>query len=238
MHNDKCTLRKSAIATLCLSMMNFTLTSTILLTFSIIAHGQDLRSIEKELLKAELNKLLKDDQKYRSLISYGCLEQEKVDSIKKLSREEQMKYLIYNKKQLNGKISDSLWTLQNKIDMENILSLEKIILTYGWPSDERLGEDISAEVLLFHTPTSKVTSMEIMLLEEVLAKRMAPNLYAMFVDNMRLKHGKNQLYGSNIEFSRESGKEMPPTIDDIVVTNKLRKEIGLIRLKEGEYRTR
>lgn len=218
-------------------MRKFILTGLIT-AITTLTYGQDLTTVDKESLKTELKRLLKDDQKYRSLISYGTLRQETVDSIKNLSTDDQMKFKMSNMRKLDKKLSDSLWTMQNNIDMENIIALEKIVIKYGWPSDKRLGDKISAEVLLFHTPTIKVESMESLLLKEVKEKRMEPNQYAMFVDNMRLKHGKSQLYGSNIEFSRELMKEMPPTIHNIETTNKARIEIGLETLKDGEYRTK
>ncbi len=214
----------------------------VLIVLAIIietfTYGQDINNTDKELLKAQLQSMLKNDQKYRLLISYGTLRQETIDSIKNLSNDEQMKYKMGNKKKLAKNVSDSLWTIQNNIDLENILALENIVIKYGWPSDNRLGEKISAEVFLFHTPTTNVEALETLLLKEVKDKRMDPKLYGMFVDNMRLKHGKSQLYGTNIEFSSELMKEMPPTVDNIENTNNARREIGLNPLKEGEYRTK
>ncbi|MCA6368868.1 MAG: hypothetical protein IM631_05415 [Cytophagales bacterium] len=218
-------------------MRQFILTGLVTVIMTM-AYGQDLKNEDMELIKTEIQRMLKSDQKYRSLLSYGTLRQETADSIKSLSNDEQMKFMMSNKKKLAKNISDSLWTMQNNLDLENIIALEKIVTKYGWPSDNRLGVKISAEVLLFHTPTKKIESMETLLLKEVKEKRMDPNQFGMFVDNMRLKHGKSQLYGTNIEFSRELMKEMPPTVDDIETTNKARREIGLEILKEGEYRTK
>jgi hypothetical protein len=218
-------------------MRKFILTGLVTIVIGL-TYGQDLKSADKELLKTEIQRMLKDDQKYRLLISYGTLSQRTVDSIGNLTNDEQMKFAMSNKKKLNKNISDSLWTMQNKIDMDNIIALENIVLKYGWPSDKRLGDKVSVEGLLFHTPTIKIASMESLLLKEVKEKRMDPKQYGMFVDNMRLKHGKRQLYGTNIEFSRELMKEIPPIVDNIEITNKARIEIGLEILKEGEYRTK
>jgi hypothetical protein len=204
-------------------------------SFSFLS-GQNLSTAEKESLTKAIKVLLANDQKYRSFLSYGTLRQELIDSIENLSDEDQVNLMVNNTRKLDKQTSDSLWILQNKIDLENINTLEKMVVKHGWLSETRLGSKISCIVLLFHTPTIKIQTMESLLLKEVKNKRMDPKEYGLFVDNMRLKHGKSQLYGTNAEFSKELMKEMPPTLESIEVTNNARRAIGLTVLKEGEYR--
>lgn len=212
-------------------------TATLLLSIiTLLASGQHLSNSEKDSLKAEIRRLLENDQKYRSILSIGTLRIETVDSIKNLSCEAKLNFYATNKLTLDKRVSDSLWNLQSQIDFENISKLEEIIKKFGWPSNSRLDDKISAEVLLFHTPTNKVAAMESLLITEVKEQRMDPKQFAMFIDNIRLKHKQKQLYGTNTEFSRELMKEMPPAIDDIAITNNARRKIGLEPLKEGEYR--
>jgi len=101
-------------------MRQFILTGlvTVIMTMT---YGQDLKNEDKELIKTEIQRMLKSDQKYRSLLSYGTLRQETADSIKSLSNDEQMKFMMSNKKKLAKNISDSLWTVQNNLDLENII---------------------------------------------------------------------------------------------------------------------
>lgn len=79
-------------------------------------------------------------------------------------------------------------------------------------------------IYLCHTPKETIEKMQALLFEEVQAKRMAPNRYAMYVDNMRKKaFGKNHLYGTGNEFAPKTNSIGPPFIENIDNTNIERK---------------
>ena len=88
-------------------MRQFMLTGLVTVIMTL-TYGQDLKNEDKELIKTEIQRMLKSDQKYRSFLSYGTLRQETADSIKSLSNDEQMKFMMSNKKKLAKNISDSL----------------------------------------------------------------------------------------------------------------------------------
>lgn len=228
------TFEKRTIAHLQLIIMKKITFSLLLLILSV---GISLAQSHKmAALTEELNEMLLSDQQYRVKISFGTLEQEFIDSIYALPDGEQMNFHMNNKKKLPKATEDSLWAVQNAIDLANINRLQEIVCTYGWPAREKFQLKTSALLFLTHCPTEKVEKMKELLYTEVKEGRMGSLEYAMFVDNMLLKHGEMQLYGTNKRFDRELKKVISPSLKDIEASNKARIDIGLEPLKEGEYR--
>lgn len=212
---------------------------TFLLLLLFLSFGVSLAQLpEIAGISKELNEMLIRDQQYRVKISFGTLDQRFIDSIYALPDPEQMNFWMDKKQKLPKTIEDSLWQLQNAIDLANINRLQEIVCAYGWPEREKFKLETSALLFLTHCPTEKVEEMKALLYAEVKEGRMEPLAYAMFVDNMHLKHGERQLYGTNQEFNRELKKVMPPSLKDIEASNKARIDIGLEPLKEGEYRAK
>ncbi len=143
-----------------------------------------------------------------------------------------------HKSELTKKQEDSLWDIQNGMDLKNTNRLYEITQEYGWLNETQLDSVIDPMLFLFHTPKETIEKMQTLLFEEVQAKRMESNKFAMYVDNMRKKaYGKNQLYGTGDEFDPKTNSIVPPFIENIDSTNIERKKIGLPELKKGEYRT-
>lgn len=213
------------------------ITFSLLLLFCSLGFSL-AQSPEITAISKELNEMLISDQQYRVKISFGTLEQEYIDSIYALPDAEQMDFWMNKKQKLPKTVEDSLWVLQNAIDLANTNRLQEIVCAYGWPAREKFKLETSALSFLFHCPTEKVEEMKELLYVEVKNGRMKALGYAMFVDNMRLKHGEVQLYGTNEEFNRELKKVLPPSLKNIEASNKARVDIGLEPLKEGEYRSK
>ena len=212
---------------------------TLPLLLLFLSFGVSLaQSPEVAAISTELNEMLISDQQYRVKISFGTLDQRFIDSIYALPDAEQMNFWMNKKQKLPKAVEDSLWALQHAIDLANINRLQEIICAYGWPAREKFQLETSPLTFLFHCPTEKVEEMKNLLYAEVKEGRMEPLGYAMFVDNMYLKHGRMQLCGTNQEFNRELKKVMPPSLKDIEASNKARIDIGLEPLKEGEYWTK
>ncbi|MBQ4915497.1 hypothetical protein J8L85_13665 [Maribacter sp. MMG018] len=194
-------------------------------------------SIKAELI-AEFKEMKEKDQLNRSYVSLGTFDQKLIDSTKELTTQEYISFMQSHKSELTKKQEDSLWNIQNKIDLRNTNRLYEITKEYGWLSKTKLDSVIDPMLFLFHTPKETIDKMQALLMEEVKANRMEPIKFATYVDNMRKKaFGKNQLYGTGDEFDPKTNSIVPPFIENIDSTNIERKKIGLPELKEGEYRT-
>lgn len=204
----------------------------------------ELSEIDKRLLNDRIARILEKDQQFRSYLSYHTTDDEKIAELNKLDAKGMMEAMTQNKGALSAETTELLKKLQLKNDKENLKEFLAIIEEYGYPSAERLG--VKADklfVLLLHPPVEKgqVESHTKMLCEkllpEVKAGRMKPKLYAMFVDNMRGKILRlPQIYGTNQQYDRATGKILPPKIEDLDKANRARQEIGMPELKDGEYR--
>jgi hypothetical protein len=194
-------------------------------------------SAKKELIK-ELKQMLKNDKRYRSFIAVGTSNQNLIDSIKRLPILDQINFENSHISEFTKVQVDSLWDLQNKIDLKNTNRLFAIINEYGWINKTQLDSVVDPMIFLFHTPKKTINKMQTILLKEVQQKRMEPKKFATYVDNMRKKaFGKNQLYGTGDEFDSKTNSIAPPFISNIDSTNSERLKIGLPILQEGEYRT-
>ena len=225
-------------------MKKIILISTILISL-ISCKEKNKEENKKELadsVKAELidefKEMKEKDQLNRSYVSLGTFDQKLIDSTKELTTQEYISFMQSHKSELTKKQVDSLWNIQNKIDLKNTNRIYEITKEYGWLSETKLDSVIDPMLFLFHTPKETIEKMQTLLFEEVQAKRMEPNKFAMYVDNMRKKaYGKNQLYGTGDEFDTKTNSIVPPFIENIDSTNIERKKIGLSELKKGEYRT-
>ncbi|WP_299547079.1 hypothetical protein [Seonamhaeicola sp.] len=194
-------------------------------------------SVKAELI-AELKAMKQADQLNRSYISIGTFDQKLIDSTKNMPTQEYLNFRQSHKSELTKKQEDSLWTIQKEIDLKNTNKLYDIVKSYGWLNQTQLDSVIDPMLFLFHTPKETIEKMQTLLFEEVKAKRMEPNKFAMYVDNMRKKAlGKYQLYGTGDEFDPKTNSIVPPFIENIDSTNIERKKIGLPELKGGAYRT-
>lgn len=199
---------------------------------------KELSESKKAELIAELKEMEEADQLNRSYISYNTFNQNLIDSVKKLTINEYIKFSQTHQSELSKEQVDSLWIIQNEIDVKNTNRLYDIIKEYGWLSKAKLDSVVDPMIFLFHTPKETIEKMQALLMEEVKANRMEPIKFATYVDNMRKKaFGKNQLYGTGDEFDPKTNSIVPPFIENIDSTNIERKKIGLAELKEGEYRT-
>ena len=194
----------------------------------------------------EINQMAELDEKYRSVIQLGTLDTALLRRDKELSKKGDMSEYIAFTKTITRTITqpqeDSLKLLQDKLDNQNYLKVKSIINEYGYPSKERLGikADKFAPILL-HFPNSLPPSqyleeMTALLLPEVKENRMEAISFARFYDNLVTRFlGESQKYGTIRKFNVQTMTPGLPEIDNLEETNKLRSEIGMEVLKEGEY---
>lgn len=205
-----------------------------------------LTEAEKIKLITETKSMMDLDQKYRSILALGTMNPELVkkntEMSEKATLEEYMAFLKTIKKDITQPQSDSLQKLQNQLDYNNYINLKSIIANYGYPSKERLGvSEDNLFVILLHPPVQLdpkkyLNEMQSLLIKEVYAKRMEAKQFAMFVDDIKAKIlNEPQIYGTINPFDTNTMKMGLPIIENLISTNKKRKEIGLVELKEGEY---
>jgi hypothetical protein len=206
---------------------------------------KNLTETQRVMLVDSLSKMVENDQKYRRMISLGITDSvilRKDNEMRKKSVKEYMAYRKTIKSTITEAQKDSLWKLQYQLDFKNHNALVQIIKEYGYPSKEQLktNTDIGYQILLHPPkeiePKEYLNKMELILKPEIHSKRLEPFLYANFVDNILEKTLKQpQLYGTNTSFNVQTMSEGLPRIKNIEETNKARKQIGLPKLKKGEY---
>lgn len=109
---------------------------TILIGFSFSAKSQIDQS-----LKSELDSIYVTDQKYRGYLSNVSQNSELADSLMKA---------LSIKQNLVG----TLWRYQSRIDSLNLVRIEQIIETYGYPGTSLVGEPTNevAWYVIQHSP--------------------------------------------------------------------------------------
>lgn len=207
----------------------------------------ELTQADKDFLYEEIELMLEFDQKYRSPLSLGTLDEKILAEDKEKSKTLEIEeYIIYRQslelEEMPQEIKDSLWALQHEIDYNNYVKIKFLIKEYGYLSKERLGQKSDRFfVMLLHPapqldPKEYRDEMAAIFANEVKYKRMTPLQYAMFYDNITYKiMNEPMLYGTGNIFNHKTGTLEPPFIKDLETSNKARKEIGLPLLKEGEY---
>lgn len=216
-------------------------------TSQFTAKEIDLSESDKAYLIKELDQMLEDDQKYRTPLSLGTLDEaiiaEDEEKSKTLDIEAYMAYRnSLDIEEMPKSQIDSLWALQHEIDYNNYLKIKSIIKKYGYPSKERLGtKTYKFFVLLLHpsprlNPKEYRDEMAAIFANEVRYNRMEPELYASFYDNITYKIMRQpMLYGTGNVYNHKTQKLDPPFIGSLEKSNKARKKIGLPLLKDGEY---
>ena len=207
--------------------------------------NSELSEANQRIIQLRIEAMMEKDQQFRTYLSLNTTDEKKVAEYEKLSETEQMKTMFQKKKdKLPEEVEKVLWELQRRNDRQNLNELASIIKEFGYPGPHRISmERDRVFALLLHPPVSRDEVEDHtkewckLLLREVKAGRMEAESYAKYVDNMRGKILRRpQLYGTNKQFDRATGKIRPGLIEDLEATNRARREIGMPELKEGEYR--
>ncbi|MFK7810483.1 MAG: hypothetical protein AB8F74_21940 [Saprospiraceae bacterium] len=230
--------------------------STLLFFVLFVALSQSSigQNLKKEITDSEINYLTgvfeeisQKDQQYRSYLQCGTLDDNIIATIDSIMNnvgiEEGFKYQKSLNLSLTEHVKDSLWNLQNQLDLQNHMTIRGVWAAYGYIPKELIEENNHVQVLLLLHPPKDWDVQKFhadystFLMTEVEAERMPAKTYAMFYDNILCKIlRKPQLYGTNQQYDSAEGKVLPPIIDDLAMANKARKDIGLPTLEEGEYR--
>ncbi len=228
----------------CLAVAQLMIWATVQVNGDVASSPEPLSLAQIELLRVRVEHLLEKDQQFRSYLTYGTLSDSLIKEINQMGIEEQLKIMSSRESDLSDEQESLLRELQLKNDLENYEALRQVISDYGYPSPKRLGtEGDKVLALLLHPPFDQdecedyLETMSNLLKPEVLAGRMPPKSYALFVDNILGKIlRREQLFGTNKVFDSKTQQVLPPIIEDLDKTNEARREIGLAPLGEGEYR--
>ncbi|MEM7105237.1 MAG: hypothetical protein AAF502_19015 [Bacteroidota bacterium] len=211
-------------------VLNMKLPFILLMTFLLIhvqSYAQKLPKHTKDSLEIVLNEIGDQDQLHRWEIMYGTNIQSEIDSINRLSLEDK-KRIVREHKQNNQTQIDSLWHIQNKIDLANRDKLIGIIKSHGFPSEKRVNSNTANYLLLHFLSEVDFELLNPIFLEEIKKGNMPGHLYASWFDRILYANGLPQLYG---EYLKEY-----PCVEDLEKTNMERKKIGLKKLKENRCR--
>ena len=205
--------------------------SQIILTFLLLIQfqpfAQKLSRNEKDSLKIVLDEMGEQDQKQRWELMYGTNIQAEIDSINRLSIEDK-KRIVREHNKNNKQQIDSLWQIQEKIDLENRDKLIEIINTYGFPSPKRTKSNEISTMLLHFLSEKDFELLNPIFLNEIKKGNMPGRIYASWFDRILYVKGELQLYGEYLSNR--------PCVENLEKTNIARKRIGLKRLRKNNCR--
>lgn len=127
------------------------------------------------------------------------------------------------------------WTKKIAINKDNLKKVEDIIKTYGWPKKSEVGVDASPSVFIVLQHSNNLDLMKKYLPQFknlVDINEADGGQYALMIDRINLKEGKNQIYGSQFSFDSIHKKFYIDSVEDIKNLNRRRKEVGLQPIEE------
>lgn len=165
----------------------------------------------KKLLADQLDSVLKEDQKYRQMLS---------------ATEER-----YGK---GSEEVEELWKALKLQDSINTVTVSRILDEYGWLGVEEIGENGNACLfLVIQHSTHEVREKYLPLMREAVrqGKARASDL-AFLEDRVALGQGKKQIYGTQLYRNDTTGIFYFAPIEDELNVNKRRLEAGLGTLED------
>lgn len=192
--------------------------------------------IDRERYRATLEQITIDDQKYRTMISWGTTDPNELARLEALDDEAHM--AEWAKRNAEGvtlapEEDQRLRAMQSELDFYITRVLMSLVERFGWPSDAMLGEGTpDMTPVLIHMHMNDAEWALPILKREALAGRMAPKKYAMIFDRKLQHDGQPQLYGTAQAYDRATNSILPPKVVDIDETNAARAKIGLEPLEE------
>lgn len=126
------------------------------------------------------------------------------------------------------------WSLINQQDSINEHEIGQIIETHGWLGKSRVGSDANQALWLViqHAPL-EVQERYLPLLRASVAKNESEGWHLAFLeDRILMRNGKNQIYGSQAMYNKETQQFEIYPIEDVEKVNERRAEIGLNTIEE------
>lgn len=104
-----------------------------------------------------------------------------------------------------------IWTLKNRLNLENLAALELLIEEFGWPKISEVGSAAagSAFFVIQHTLDKEVQKKYLPIIKEAaLQKEASLQNYAYLEDRVRIRDGEQQLYGSQYLVNEDGEYDM------------------------------
>ncbi len=173
-------------------------------------------------LKAALDSIMKSDQILREYIDSETTEVRKKEILKEIGREN------------DATFRNRIWLTINTQDSINLIKVEKIIASYGYPGKSLVGEptNIAAWYVIQHT--SKIAKYLPLIEKEAKRGEIPFTNFAMMQDRCLTQQGKEQIYGTQGQgkyvLNKETGKNeffsYVSPIKNPEKVNELRKKAG------------
>ncbi len=190
--------------------------------------AQEVGDEKEPELRAELMRLVKDDQDIRGKFN-GF-------------RKERGLFGIDNKT-LNEKLNNdpelkkeflALANRMQELDDSRLLRMKEIITKFGWPGRSLVGTEAAAAAWLIVTHAVRDVTFQRLALEAM--KKLPPcevenSHLADLTDRVLIGEGKKQLYGTMLDV-KEDGKFAPKPVEDEANVDKRRAALGLQPLAE------
>ena len=196
-------------------MKAISLQFVLFLSLSTLAYPQDTSATQvNQSLRSELLKMQKDDQKYRGEVS----------KIMEMS-------LTADEKQ---KRVSALMEKQERLDNRNRKRLVQIIDKFGWPGRSLVGKEASltAFLIIQHADLEDQKKYFPMLKEAVRRGEARPDYAALLEDRILMREGKQQIYGSQLNFNQVTNQQELWPIEDEENVDARRASVGLEPLAE------
>lgn len=152
----------------------------------------------------------------------------------KVDQDARKAYIAWAKKNnLLGTLGKNKFDLEllnkmQKVDSENREWLKKIVEKNGWPSKSMVGKEgaHNAWLLVQHADRDRKFQQKCLALMTAAPKgEVSGRDIAYLTDRVRLGTGKQQVYGTQLEF--KNGKWKPQNLEDPEHVNQRRKKVGL-----------
>lgn len=165
---------------------------------------------DKALIK-KLEKVLRDDQKYRTQL------------IK-----------IEKKQGRDSKKAKTILKRMHKKDSINLIIVEDILNNRGWLGKEIAGKQGNITLFLVIQHSNLTTQIKYLPLmrEAVDSGKAYPNDLALLEDRVAIGQGKKQIYGSQISFNSKTGKHFVSPIIEPEKVNERRAKVGLAPIED------
>lgn len=133
-----------------------------------------------------------------------------------------------------SKQMDSLWRRINYKDSINLVKIKNIIDTYGWLGSDEVGQQGAATIFLVIQHADSLTQVSYVskMREAVKKGRAQPQNLALLEDRILTKQGKEQIYGSQLRWNEQTGRNEFFPIQDEANVNKRRASVGLQPLED------
>ena len=135
---------------------------------------------------------------------------------------------------LQSKEVDSVWVLMNKTDSLNLKKVKLIIDKYGWLGMDEIGTLCNTALyrIIQHSDIKTQEYYLPLMREAVKNKKATSSDLASLEDRVALRHGNNQIYGTQIGYDPKTLKYYVSPLEDPDNVDKRRAEVGLKPLSE------